>query len=69
MRVEFGKSGSFSGDDPNAALYEAYFTDHLLRLPPGRWEIAAGAGGSVGDDCGDGEPLSLTARVEITVEP
>lgn len=69
MWVEFGKSGSFSDDAPNAALHEAYFADHLLRLPPGRWEIAAGAGGSIGDDCGNGEPLSLSTRVEITVEP
>jgi hypothetical protein len=69
MWVEFVKSGSFSGGDPNAALYEAYFTDHLLRLPPGRYEVTAGAGGSIGDDCGAGEPLSLETRVEITVEP
>jgi hypothetical protein len=67
--VELVKSGSFHGGDPNAAFYEAYFTDHLLRLPPGRWEIVARAGGSIGGNCGAGEPLSLEARVEITVEP
>jgi DNA-directed RNA polymerase specialized sigma24 family protein len=69
MWVEFGKSGSFDGDDPNIAFYEAYFEDHLLRLPPGRWEMVAWAGGSIGDDCGDGDPLSLEARIEIAVEP
>jgi hypothetical protein len=70
MRAETGKSGGFSADDPLADFYEAYFADPLLRLPAGLWEIAAGAGFTVGgDDCGAGESVSLTAPVEVTVEP
>jgi hypothetical protein len=68
--VEFAKSGSLSNDDPNYAFYTGYLADGLLRLPPGRWRITAGAGFTAGgDDCGAGDAVSLTTTVEILVEP
>ena len=70
MHRPFVKSGGHSADDPDAEFYEAYFTDPLLRLPPGRWEITAVTGFQAGgDDCGDGPWVGLEVSVEITVEP
>ena len=70
IRTSFGKSGGFDADDPLAEFYEAYFRDPLLRLPPGRWEVSAWAGFTVGgDDCGAGPSVALSATVEIVVEP
>ena len=43
--VPFRKSGGFSADDPNADFYRVYFADPVLRLPSGRWSIAATASG------------------------
>lgn len=70
LHVTFVKSGGWDGDDPMADVYEAYFRDPLLRLSAGRWRISFGVGGTIGgNDCGDGPQLSLTASVEIVVEP
>jgi hypothetical protein len=43
--IPFQKSGGFSADDPNADFYRVYFADPVLRLPAGRWRIAATANG------------------------
>ena len=70
LRRPFGKSGSFDADGPLATFYEAYFRDPLLRLPPGRWEITAVTGFTIGgDDCGVGPGGDLEVSVEIVVEP
>ncbi len=70
MHVQFSKSGSFDGDDPLADFYRAYFDDPLLRLPPGRWQLTAFTAFELGGtDCGEGESVSLSAPIEITVEP
>ncbi len=37
----FIKTVGFSGDDPNAALYQAWYDDPVFWLPAGRWEISA----------------------------
>lgn len=69
VRYPFKKSGSFSGDDPNAAEVHAYLQDPLLRLPPGTWRIVARAFGLLGPgDCA-GPELSLAAEILVTVEP
>ena len=70
LHEAFSKSGSFADDDPLADFYRAYFSDALLRLPPGRWQITASANGTLGgDDCGTGPGLELSVSVEIVVEP
>ena len=69
VRYPFKKSGSFSGDDPNAAVIHDYLQDPLLRLPPGTWRIRAEAFGLLGPgDCA-GPELSLAAEIVVTVEP
>lgn len=64
-----GKGGAYSQDDPLASFYEAFTEDPLLRLPPGRWEIAAFAQYYVGPGDCIGEELTLHAAVEVVVEP
>lgn len=69
VRYPFKKSGSFSGDDPNAAAIHEYLQDPLLGLPPGTWRIGAEAFGLLGPgDCA-GPELSLAAEILVTVEP
>lgn len=36
-----GKSGAFTGEDPNAAFYRSFFNDPLVHLPAGDWTISA----------------------------
>jgi hypothetical protein len=70
LHKPFAKSGSFSPDEPLAEFYEAYFADPLLRLPPGRWELTAVTGFTVGGgDCGEGPSIDLEVSVEVVVEP
>jgi hypothetical protein len=37
----FTKTVGFTADDPDAALYQAWFDDPVFWLPAGRWEIDA----------------------------
>jgi hypothetical protein len=60
------KSGGWSGDDPNAAFYEAFFADPEYHLPAGRWLITAHAMFVEGPDFG-GAQHELRASQEITV--
>lgn len=62
----YAKSGSWSGDDPNAAFYKAFFADPLLRLPRGAWRIVAIAQFYV-DECG-GQSHELQATLDLQVE-
>ena len=61
------KSGGWSGEDPHAAFYEAFFTDRELHLPAGTWDITAYASFSEGD-CGP-NPHELSAPIRIEVVP
>jgi hypothetical protein len=70
LHVPFTKVGSFSGDDPLASFYDAYFRDALLRLPPGRYEVQATAQFLLGGEgCVGATDISLQTSVEILVEP
>jgi hypothetical protein len=60
------KSGGWSGEDPNAAFYKAFFADPLLRLPRGAWRIVAIAQFYV-DECG-GQSHELQATLDLQVE-
>ena len=59
----FAKSGEFSGDDPAAPSFRAFFADPILRLPAGTWHIYALAA-----SCSPA-PLhfDLEAEIEIAV--
>ena len=61
----FAKSGSFSGDDPRADEYQAFFTDPELRLAPGTWHVYAVA--EFGEGACGGATHALRADIEIVV--
>jgi hypothetical protein len=62
----YAKSGGWSGEDPNAGFYQAFFADPVLRLPRGTWRVVARAEFYV-DDC-PGPAHKLEAAVELVVE-
>ena len=64
----FSKSGGFTGEDPDAAFWRAYFADPVLHLPPGTWQITAYAGFTTGEGC-SGPQHALTATVPVLVIP
>ncbi len=66
--IDFAHSIAFPGDDPDAAIYEAYSADPLLHLPAGTWRITAMAGFNEEQGCG-GTRRKLTAEITIVVEP
>jgi hypothetical protein len=66
----FSKVGGWTYDDPYAPFYASYYHDPQLRLPAGTWRITAkGMFAIGGTDCGQGQDASLTATIEIVVEP
>ena len=65
--IPFFKSGAYEPTASDAGFWSQYFSDPVLRLPPGRWAIIATAT-IRGRDCASPEH-DLTATVEITVEP
>jgi hypothetical protein len=62
----YAKSGGWDPGDPNAAFYEAFFADPLLRLPHGRWRATARAAFFIGD-C-PGPEHRLNAVLDFVVE-
>lgn len=61
------KAVGYSMNDPDAAWYIGFANDPLLRLPEGRWELAAWTSFSVGE-CG-GDWIDLRAPITIAVGP
>lgn len=43
--IPLGKSGGWTGDDPNAAFYQAWYKDPALHLPTGHWQLRVAVGG------------------------
>ena len=64
LEVPFAKAGGWSGDDPRAGEYQAWFQDPVLRLPAGVWHIYAVAGFSI-ETC---RPDPIQMRVDLTIE-
>jgi hypothetical protein len=63
----FGKSGGFSGDNPDASAVAAFFADPVLRLPPGTWHIYAVAYFEI-DQCAiDAQKYQMRVQVTIVV--
>ena len=65
--VPFRKSGGFAEDDPNADFYRVYFADPVLRLPSGRWRIAATASGFLVPCEMDAPMVEISLEAEILV--
>ncbi len=68
MRSPLQKSGGWSADDPDAAFYQAFFADPLIRLPPGEWRVSAIATFINGFGC-DGNAVSMETWIDIRVVP
>lgn len=65
LKVPFAKAGGgWSGDDPRADEYRAWFEDPVLRLPAGVWHVYSVAGFSI-DTC---SPDAIQIRVDLTIE-
>ena len=47
--IPFQKSGAWDGSDPDAPFYQQFFTDPLLRLPAGRYELRVGVVGQLAE--------------------
>jgi hypothetical protein len=62
--VDFTKSGGYSNSAPDADFWRNYFSDPLLRLPPGIWRIFAIA--QFGQQ-GCGSETELAASIVINV--
>ena len=72
LTIPFGKSGAFSGDDPRAGEYQAYFSDPVLRLVEGTWHLYAVAdfaeGACTWQDGSAIAPPRHEMRVEIEIK-
>jgi hypothetical protein len=62
------KSGGFTAEDPDAAFYQAFFADPVVRLPAGEWRITAVASFTEGEGC-TGKAVMLKVPITITVTP
>lgn len=61
--IPLGKSASWTDEDPNAAFYQAWFREPVLRLPTGRWQLRVSVGGLLA-------PCELGAKtIEAAVGP
>jgi hypothetical protein len=67
VQIPYRKSGGFSGDDPNAGFYRAFFADPVLRLPAGRWRVTANAGGYLMPCEMDAPTVDISLSAEILV--
>ena len=67
LEAGYQKSGGYSGDDPLAAQYRAFFADQLVRLPPGTFRFRAIAEMDEGE-CG-GTHHAPQASITIIVAP
>jgi hypothetical protein len=66
LSIPFIKNGGYSGDDPNAGYWKAFFDDPVLRLPAGRWRLSANFQGMTSDRC-EGAMHRLQAAVTFDV--
>lgn len=69
LNVAFEKSGGFSGEDPRAAEYRAYFEDPVLRLPVGTWHVFAVADFFIEECSAEADLTELRVDIEIEVLP
>jgi hypothetical protein len=67
VEAAYQKSGGYTGDDPLAAQYKAFFADPAVRLPAGTYRFTAQVQLSE-EDCG-GVRHDLTASITVSVVP
>lgn len=67
-RIEFQKSGGWSGDDPNASFYEEFYADDELGLPAGEYTLGVQIEYSTDENDIVGTQKTLEAFVSITVK-
>ena len=65
----YKKSGGWSGEDPMAGQYKAFFADPLVRLPLGTYRFIAVADFYEGECGGGGPQHEIKASVTIAVTP
>ena len=65
----YQKSGGWSGEDPMAGQYRAFFADPLVRLPVGTYRFTAVADFYEGECGGGGAQHDIKASVTIAVTP
>jgi hypothetical protein len=58
-QIPFQKAGAWDEADPNAAFYRQFFSDPLLRLPAGRWELRVGVDAELAECTQNGASLDL----------
>ena len=63
----YEKSGGYGPDDPNAAFYEDFFTDPLLHLPVGEWQVTALATFDPVNTCVP-TAIRMAASITLTIE-
>ncbi len=63
--IKVQKSAGWDDGDPNAAFYQAWAKDPVLRLPAGRWRLTVGVDGYL-DTCG-GPRVQMTVPLELVV--
>ena len=61
-----GKSGGYSGDDPNSGFYRSFFTDKEVHLSAGDWTITAVAEFMEGTCDGPRDTLQAAVQVHVT---
>ncbi|MBH1942092.1 hypothetical protein I5677_14415 [Mobilitalea sibirica] len=67
IKYDYAKSGGWSGDDPNAAFYEKFYSDKNLVLPTGKYEISAAISCSLEMEDSIGSQYSQSVSVFIEV--
>jgi hypothetical protein len=65
ITIPYTKSAAWTPDDPNAAFYQAWMRDPVLRLPAGTWTVVVLGEASV-NTCG-GRDVSLGQKLDISV--
>jgi hypothetical protein len=65
LTQRYVKSGGWSGEDPHAAFYKAFFADPVLRLPRGTWRVVANAWFTVGDCSMASHQLNATFDLRV----
>jgi hypothetical protein len=69
LEVPFRKSGGWSGDDPNAAAFEAFMKDPVLRLPSGTYRLSVSLSVYLAECAMEAPAASATTTVTVVVEP
>jgi len=65
-KIPYCKSGSYSGDDPNAEFWDAFYAEEDLYLPKGEYTISGICSFTIGDEP-KGNEYSKAVKAQIKV--